>query len=355
MNDGWLYGEDVFIMKVSSDLSTASWKIFWWARADRTYWWIAINSNSWDIYLLWVTNGDSIYDSSWNLIISRTSWSTDYEPFLLKLSSDLSVVTWRSYWSLRSDLWYPGIAINPTSWDVYISWYTTWDSIYDNSWTLIVSRTPWATDQETFLLKVSSDLSIATWKLYWGWVNDFTLWGLALNKTTWDVYMTIRTNSTVISDELWTEIVSRAPGGDTDVALLKVSSDLSSTEWIIYWWTWTEQVDWGIAITPTWDIYLYWRTSSSEFDKWISMTWWDSSYDLFLIKVSSDLSNSVWNIYWGTGPDESSFSLPFIDSSWNVYLTGYTKSSVFSIWWTPDIVTSDTTKNNWFLVKFKPW
>ncbi|MBY8983557.1 MAG: SBBP repeat-containing protein [Candidatus Lokiarchaeota archaeon] len=142
------------------------------------------------------------------------------------------------------------------------------------------------------------DSGIKQWNYTWGGSGDETGWGLTLDSSG-NIYVAGTTHSFGV--------------GEGDLALIKFNSS-GDVQWNRTWGGGALDTGNGVAIDSSGDIYVSGVTESFG----------AINRDLLLAKFNSS-GDIQWNRTWGGVGLESGAGI-VIDSSDNIYLTGYTKS-----------------------------
>lgn len=308
---------DVFIVKYDSSGSQL-WSNIWGGDDDDTGYGVAIDSTG-NIYITGGTRSDAQGYSN---------------AFLVKYDAS-GTQLWSTTWG--GNLWNRalGVATDSTG-KIYI---TGWTGSFDQE------------NLDVFLVKYDS-LGLQHWNTTWGGSDLDIAYGIALDSAD-SIYITGQTRSSDI--------------GGSDAFIVKYDST-STQLWNTTWGTTYEERGYGLAINSSGEVYMVGYTQNFNTDDtgvfiakynnvgtqiW-NTTWsssgnqefgWDVALGLsgsiYVTGVSSDDSaggpnafltkfgvtgTPIWEITWGPSNDNEYGQAVTVDSSGNVYITGYTTS-----------------------------
>ncbi len=301
------------------------------------------SSLAWSSYLGGTTSGgdDQGYtmaiDSSGNVYLGGYTYSTDFPPaggfdatfgggmaiadaFVTKVTAAGSLV-WSSYLGgTGTDIAY-GIAVD-SSGNVYVagstssSDFTTTASAYD---------TVYNGGGDAFVTKVNAAGSSLAWSTFLGGTSFDIGYGIAVDATG-SVYVTGETSSNNFPTVAG---FNSTYAGGTEAFVTKLASTGTALTWSSYVGGIGSDTGRAIAVDGSGNVYLTGSTYSSDFPVWLAI---DSSLggsnDAFVAKVNGAGSSLAWSTYLGGSGGESAYGIA-IDTSGNVYVTGYTSSSDF--------------------------
>jgi uncharacterized delta-60 repeat protein len=222
-------------------------------------------------------------DTSGNIYVTGYTYSFSvggYDVFLLKYNPSGSL-SWRRTWG-GSDYDYGyGVAVDPSG-NIYVTGYTYSFSVggYD-----------------VFLLKYDPSGSLL-WQKTWGGSNYDYGYGVAVDPSG-NIYVTGATYSFSV--------------GSYDVFLLKYDPS-GSLSWQKTWGGSSSEYGYGVAVDPSGNIYVTGYTYSFG----------AGGADAFLLKYNPSGSLS-WQKTWGGSSNDYGYGVA-VDPSGNIYVTGYTYS-----------------------------
>jgi hypothetical protein len=306
---------DVFVSKLSSDLSSLSASTFIGGSSYDSAYAITIDSSG-NLYVAGVTESsdypttEGAYDSNGH-----------YDVFVSKLSSDLGSLLASTFIGGSSNEYAHAITIDPSgnpcvAGRTYSSDYPTTEGAYDSSHN---------GDYDVFVSKLSSDLSSLLASTFIGGSNRDHAHAITIDSSG-NLYVTGYTSSS--NYPTTTGAYDSSHNGD-DVFVSKLSSDLGSLLASTFIGGSNRDHARAITIDSSGNLYVTGYTSSSNYPTTTGA--YDSSFnggvrDVFVSKLSSDLSNLSAGTFIGGGSYDHARAST-IDSSGNLYVTGYTSSS----------------------------
>uniref|UniRef100_A0A7V5XHW2 M23ase beta-sheet core domain-containing protein n=1 Tax=Thermodesulfobacterium geofontis TaxID=1295609 RepID=A0A7V5XHW2_9BACT len=312
---------DVFISKLNSDLSQLLASTFLGESYQEGGSSIALDSLG-NVYVTgWTYSSDfpttqGAYDTSYN--------SGYADVFISKLSSDLSQLLASTFLGGSDNEWSYSIALDSlgnvyvTGW-TYSSDFPTTQGAYDTSYN------DWG---DVFISKLNSDLSQLLASTFLGGSDNDRGPSIALDSLG-NVYVTGETYSSDFPTTQGAYDISFNDGW-YDVFISKLNSNLSQL--LASTFLGGSNWEWGpsIALDSLGNVYVTGETESSDFPT--TQGAYDTSFngwsDVFISKLNSDLSQLLASTFLG-GSDFDGGTSIVLDSSGNVYVTGYTRSPNF--------------------------
>ena len=304
--------DDVFVAKFSSNGSLL-WSTFL-GGTDRDWGYgIAVDSVG-NIYVTGSTNSSDFsvknaYDSSHNY---------GYDAFVVKFSSNGSLL-WSTFLGGPDDDWGLDVAVDSRN-NAYITGTTAYPYFKNASY-----YGDWGVENfDVFVAKFSSNGSLLWTKFQEGNNNDWS-YGIALDFAG-NAYITGYTES---EDFAVLTAYESSFNGKMDVFVSKFSSNGS-----LLWSTFLggNDYDWGldVVVDSEGNAYITGSTRSSDFPvKYAYDFSCSGDRDAFLAKFSSN-GSLLWNTFLGGKNYEYGLGV-VVDSKENVYITGITNSSDFSV------------------------
>ena len=308
--------EDVFVAKLSSDLSTLQASTFIGGFATEYGYSIAV-------------------DSSGNVLVTGCTYSADYpiagtpyndEPsggadiYISKFNSDLSTLIASTYIGSSDDDYAYSIVLDDSD-NVFITGYTLannyptagtpYDNTHNGSYDAIIS-------------KFTPDLSTLTASTYLGGSSDE--WGHSI---IFDASGDLLITGFTYSNDFPTAGTpyDDSQNGGADVFITKINSDLSTLFASTFIGGNLSEEGHCIAIDDSGNIFVSGHTKSSDYPTAGSP--YDDSFnggaDINVSKLSSDLSTLLASTFIGGNDDENSNFLA-IDNSGNIFVSGYSES-----------------------------
>ena len=214
-----------------------------------------------------------------------------------------------------------------TSGNVYVAGYTyssnfpTTSGAYDTSYN----------GGDVFVSKLNSGLTSLLSSTYLGWSSDDYGFSVALD-TSGNVYVTGQAYSTdfpTMSGAYDTSL-----NGDSDAFVLKLNSGLTSLLASTYLGGSSSDYGNSPALDTSGNVYVAGSTYSTDFPTTSGA--FDTSYngggsdggDVFVSKLNSELTSLLTSTYLG-GSSSDYGNSPALDTSGNVYVTGWTRSTDF--------------------------
>ena len=258
---------------------------------------IAVDSSG-NIYVTGYSNG------TWGFPIN--AYSGDSDIFVLKLNSS-GAVQWNTFFGSSSEGDYGfGIAVDGSG-DVYVTGYSygTWGSPLN----------AYSGDYDIFVLKLSSSGALQ-WNTFFGSSSGSDAgFGIAVDSSG-NIYVTGDSNGT------W-GFPLNAYSGDYDIFVLKLSSS-GALQWNTFFGSSSgSDAGDGIAVDSGGNIYV---TGYSTATWGFPLNAYSGDYDIFVLKLSS--SGAVqWNTFFGSSSGSDNGKGIAVDSSGNVYVTGYSTAT----------------------------
>ena len=189
-----------------------------------------------------------------------------------------------------------------------ILWNTTWggsgdDSAYDigvdslNNIYVAGRTTSFGAGGEDMVLVKYNSLGEQQWNTTWGGINDERAF-MALNSSD-NIILVGYTNS--------------FGAGNQDIVLVKYNN-LGEEQWNTTWGGINDEFSSSIVLDSSDNIILAGHTNNTV----------DGNSDIVLVKYNN-LGEHQWNTTWGGSSGEGAYSIA-LDSSENIYITGFTKS-----------------------------
>ncbi len=310
--------EDVFVAKLSSDLSTLQASTFIGGLSTEYGYSIAI-------------------DGSGNVLVTGCTYSSGYptagtpynddpsggaDIYISKFNSDLSTLIASTYIGSSDDDYAYSIVLDGSD-NVFITGFTLannyptagtpYDNTHNGSYDAIIS-------------KFTPDLSTLTASTYLGGSSDE--WGHSI---IFDASGDLLITGFTYSSDFPTagSPYDDSHNGGADVFITKINSDLSTLSASTFIGGSLSEEGHCIAIDDSGNIFVSGHTRSSDYPTTGSP--YDDSFnggakDINVSKLSSDLSTLLASTFIGGNDDENSNFLA-VDNSGNIFVSGYTESS----------------------------
>jgi len=293
-----------------------------------------LGGSDWDEALALALDGDgNVYVAGWTYSSDFPTTAGAYDAsyngygyedvFVSKLSSDLSTLLASTYLGGGSYDKVYALALDGQG-NVYVAGYThssgfpTTDGAYDTSHNAY---------DDAFVSKLSSDLSTLLASTYLGGGSYDGALALALDGQG-SVYVAGWTSSSDFPTTAGAYDTSH--NGYYDVFVSKLSSDLSDLLASTFLGEGDDDYARALALDGQGNVYVAGYTHSSGFPTTDGA--YDTShngyYDVFVSKLSSDLSTLLASTFLGGGNWDEAYALA-LDGDGNVYVAGYTESSDF--------------------------
>ena len=329
-------GRDVFISKLNSSLSSLSASTYLGGLGEDGGYAIALD-NSGNVYVTGHTDSPNFpttrgaYDTSFN---DRSDDNSDI--FISKLNSSLSSLSASTYLG-GSNIDHGNAIALDSSGNVYVtgdtrsSDFPTTSGAYDTSFSGF----------GVYISKLNSTLSSISASTYLNaeYANDIAL------DNSGNVYVTGSTSSTDFPTTSGAYDTSFNGYGDTcseytgDIFISKLNSSLSHLSASTYLGGTSDEIGSAIALDSNDNVYITGETYSADFPT--TSNAYDTSSnnstpyglscsynDVFISNLNSSLSSLLASTYLSGSGAETGYAID-LDSSGNVYVTGYTYSSDF--------------------------
>ncbi len=288
---------DIFVLKLSSS-GAVQWNTFFGS------------SSGYD-----AGNGIAV-DSSGNVYVTGYSYGTwgfplnaysgDYDIFVLKLSSS-GAVQWNTFFGSSSGYDVGnGIAVDSGG-NVYVTGYSnaTWGSPLN----------AYSGDDDIFVLKLNSSGAVQ-WNTFFGSSSGYDVGnGIAVDSGG-NIYVTGTSNAT------WGFPLNAYSGG-YDIFVLKLSGS-GAVQWNTFFGS-SSGYDGGngIAVDSSGNVYV---TGASNATWGSPLNAYSGESDIFVLKLSSS-GAFQWNTFFGSSNGYDNGKGIAVDSSGNVYVTGYSNAT----------------------------
>jgi len=240
------------------------------------------------------------------------------DAFLSKFDADGNLL-WSTYYGGTGTEWGYSLALNSTN-DIFLLAET--NSTSNIATTGAHQTTYGGGSYDAFLAKFNPD-GVRQWATYFGgdgWDFGESL-AISNNDNIYVVGQTESQNGIATSGAYQT--INR---GVYNAYLAKFNSN-GVLQWSTFYGGTSVERGYGLAISPTNDIYMTGGASSSSYIATIGahQTVLGGSYDGFLAKFDT-LGNLVWGTYFGGSSEDRAYSVQVSHNN-NVYITGFTNSS----------------------------
>ena len=312
---------DAFISKLSNDLSTL---------LSSTY----VGSSSYDYaYGIALDSLDSVYITGYTNSINypttvdayQTVNSGGYDAFVNKFNSDLSALAASTFiGGSGSDNAFK-IALN-SSGNLYITGYTD-SSDYPITANAYQNERKGLTD--VFVSQLTNDLKVLSSSTYVGGSNYDKAYAFAFDSSN-NVYITGETYSSDYPTTIG--VYQSVNNGGYDAFVSKISDDLSTLLASTFVGGSSHDYAYGIALNSENSVYITGKTLSADYPT-TNMAYeieFNGNSDVFVSKFNNGLSALSASTFIGGSSDEEARAIA-IDSSDNIYATGFTNSSDYPI------------------------
>ena len=290
-------GYDIFVLKLSGS-GAVQWNTFFGSSsADDTGNGIVVDSGG-NVYVTGTSN------ATWGFPLN--AYSGGYDIFVLKLSGS-GAVQWNTFFGSSSGYDVGnGIAVDSGG-NVYV----TGDS--NGTWGFPLNA--YSGGYDIFVLKLSGSGAVQ-WNTFFGSSSGYDGGnGIAVDSSE-NVYVTGTSYAT------WGSPLN-AYSGDYDIFVLKLNSS-GTYEWNTFFGSSSDYDDGlGIAVDSSGNVYV---TGDSNGTWGFPLNAYSGDYDIFVLKLSG--SGAVqWNTFFGSSSGYDNGKGIAVDSSGNVYVTGYSNAT----------------------------
>jgi len=308
---------DAFISKLSNDLSTLLSSTYVGSSSYDYAYGIALDPLD-NVYITGYTNSANYPMTS---DVYQTANNGGYDAFVSKFTTNLSTLSASTFiGGSGSDNAFK-IALNSSN-NLYITGYT--DSS-DYPTTASAYQPGNNGGYDVFVSQLTNDLKVLSSSTYIGGNNNDRAYAFAFDSSD-NVYVTGET----YSSDYPTTIGVYQPGnnGGYDVFVSKLSDDLSTLLASTFVGGSSHDYAYGIAFNSENNVYITGKTLSTNYpttDR-VYETEFNGSSDIFVSKFNNDLSALSASTFIGGSSDEEAHAI-VVDSSDNIYATGFTNSS----------------------------
>jgi hypothetical protein len=245
-----------------------------------------------------------------------TTFGGNWDAFVVKLSSG-GAHLWSTFLGGSGYDWGYGIAVD-SSGNAYVTGYTDSSGWASGGYDTRVDGT------DAFVAKISSDGTQLLWSTYIGG-NDWLVEGgngIAVDSSG-NAYVTGYTESSGWTSGGFNPVYN---GGPKDAFVVKLSSS-GAHVWSTYLGGGSSDVGYGIAVSPSGNVYVTGNTNSSGWTSGGFDTTYNGGYgsgDAFVVKLSSGGAH-LWSTYLGGVNDESGYGIA-VDVAGNAWVMGSTYS-----------------------------
>ena len=327
-------GYCAFISKLNGTLTNliASTYLGGYDSSDEVVYSIDIDSSN-NIYVTGLTKSSDFptttgaYDTSFNS-------SHSYDTFISKLNGDLTSLLASTYLGGFYDDRGGSIVIDSIG-DIYVAGYTASSDFPTTTGAYDISHN--SNDWDVYISKLDGNLTSLIASTYLGGDSNSGSYSggyynpidMAIDSNG-DIYVAGKTNSS--SFPTTPGAYDTSFGGYYDVFVSKLKGDLTSLLASTYLGGSDGDSAYSMAMDSGGNIYIIGRTNSSTFPTTVGA--YDTSYggygDAFVSKLNGELTNLLASSYLGGSSSDYGYSIA-IDTSGNIYVSGYTESSDFPI------------------------
>ena len=312
---------DVFVAKLDSSLTSLQASTYLGGLFEDVGFAIAIDDSD-NVY---VTGSTSSSDFPTTSGAYDTSYNRNSDIFVSKLNSSLSDLQASTYLGGSDSDYGYAIALDGNG-NVYVTGYTNSSDFPTTSGAYDISDD----SSDAFVSKLNSSLSDLQTSIYLGGSDSDYGYAIALDDNG-NVYVTGDTKSSDFPTTSGAYDISH--NSSYDVFVSKLNNSLSDLQASTYLGGSDSDSNYGnaIALDSSGNVYVAGRTNSSDFPTTSGA--YDISHnggnsDVFVSKLNSSLSNLQASTYLGVSGNDYGNAIA-LDSSGNVYVTGYTYSKKF--------------------------
>jgi hypothetical protein len=286
---------------------------------------LAIHPTSGDVYVSGFTDSSPFPGTAGG---AQPAFDGFADGFVARFPSALTTLTQATYLGGSGFDLASGIAIHPTTGDVYVTGFT---GSINLAGTAGGAQPVFGGLEDAFVARLPSTLTALTQATYLGGSGSDNAFAIAIQPTTGDVYVAGRTDSSNFPGTAGG--AQPATGGGEDAFVARLPSTLTLLSQATYLGGSSGDFAFALAIHPgTGDVYVTGRASSSNFPGTAGgvQPAIGGLEDAFVARLLSTLTRLIQATYLGgDGEDGASFALAIHPATGDVYVAGFTNSPDF--------------------------
>ena len=317
---------DVFVARLNASLTTLIQATYLGGSGDETNGFLAIHPTTGDVYLAGPTSSTNFPGTAGG---AQSANGGGQDSFVARLPASLTTLTQATYLggSGTDVAW--GLAIHPTTGDVYVSGATNSTNFPGTAGGAQAANGGGTGD--AFVARLPSSLTTLTQATYLGGSGNESAFGFAFHPTTGDVYVSGLTSSTNFPGTAGGAQPANG-GGPDDVFVARLTASLTTLTQATYLGGSGDEGAFVLKFHPTTgDVYVAATTSSTNLPGTAGGAQAANGggpYDVFVARLTASLTTLTQATYLGgSGDDEVGFGLAIHPTTGDVYVGGFTSST----------------------------